>query len=202
MELEHQYRSDCDILRLLADEFERMLERYLKENKEEISSIVAHDAFEYHAPRYIPNLKVLLTSSLLIQIQGLLDFSLPKVVERLSEIKKLTITSFDKAWKGGSVLCWIKHILKREIKSGFDFGSGSYSRLRDFYEIRNDQVHHGGHLSAEERRVIVNKLKGIHISRYTDLYDIDFSYCRSVIDDAESFLIEVEKTILNKLGRI
>ncbi len=198
MKLEHQYRSECDMLRLLVDEFERMSERYAKENKEEINSIIAHDAFEYHAPRCIPNLKELLASSLLIQIQGLLDFSLPKVVEYLSKSKNLTFTPFDKAWVGGSVLCWVKHILKKEMKSGFDFGSGPYSRLRDFYAIRNDQVHHGGYLSAENRRVIVNKLKGVHISQYTDLYDTDFSYCRSVIDDAETFLIEVEKSISNK----
>ena len=198
MKLEHQYRDECDILRLLVDEFEQMYEQYTKENKEEINSIVAHDAFEYHAPRCISNLRALLTSSLLIQIQGLLDFSLPKVVEHLAKSKNLPLTPFDKAWRGGSVLCWVKHILKKEIKSGFDFGSGLYSRLRDFYEIRNDQVHHGGYLSAEKRRVIVNRLKGVHIPQYTDLYDIDFSYCRSVINDAESFLIEIEKSISSK----
>jgi hypothetical protein len=41
----------------------------------------------------------------------------------------------------------------------------------------------------------VNKLTGIRISQHADLYDIDFSYCKSVIDDAEKFLIAVEKNL-------
>jgi len=195
MKLEYDYRSDCDILRLLVDEFERMSKRYEQENEEKINSIMAYDASQYHAPRYIPNLKELLTSSLLIQIQSLLDFSLPKVVEHLSKSKNLAFTPFNEASRGRNVLCWVKDILRKEIKSSFNFGNGLYSRLRDFYKIRNDQVHHGGYLSAENRRVIVNKLNGVHISQYTDLYDTNFSYCRSVIDDAEKFLIEVEKSI-------
>lgn len=198
MKLEHQYRNECDILRLLVDELERTCERYAREHKEEINSIEAHDAFTYYAPRCISNLKALLTSSLLVQIQGLLDFRLPKVVEHLAKNKSLTVTPFDKAWTRGNVLCWVKHVLKKEITSGFDFSGGPYSRLRTFYEIRNDQVHHGGYLSAEKRRVIVNNLKGVRISKYWDLYDIDFSFCRSVIDDAEAFLIEVGKNVSKK----
>lgn len=97
MKLEHQYRNECDILRLLVDELERMCERYAKEHKEEINSSEAHDAFEYYAPRCISNLKEFLTSSLLVQIQGLLDFRLPKVVEHLAKNKSLTMTPFDKA---------------------------------------------------------------------------------------------------------
>jgi hypothetical protein len=193
---------ECDTLRLLSDEFERVFEQYIEDNKEEMNSIVAYDAFEYHAPRFIPNLKVLLTSSLLIQIQGLLDFSLPRVIGHLAKPRNLTITPFDKMWKGGSVLQWVKHILKNELTSSFDFSRGPYSRLRDFYEIRNDQVHHGGYLSAEKRRAIVNRLEGVHISEHTDLYDIDFSYCRSVINDAEAFLFEIEKAISQGSGRI
>jgi hypothetical protein len=195
MKLEHQYRNECDILRLLVDELELTCERYSKEHKEEINSIEAHDAFEYYAPRCISNLKELLTSSLLVQIQGLLDFSLPKIVEHLAKNKSLTVTPFDKTWKRGSVLCWVKHVLKKEIHSDFDFNGGPYSRLGIFYKIRNEQVHHGGYLSAEQKKINANNLKGVRISEYTDLYDIDFSYCRSVIDDVEGFLIEVEKNI-------
>lgn len=39
MKLEHQYRNECDILRLLVDELDRMCERYAKEHKEEIDSL-------------------------------------------------------------------------------------------------------------------------------------------------------------------
>lgn len=206
MKLEHQSRNECDILRLLVDELERMCERYVREHKEEINSIEAHDAFEYYAPRCISNLKELLTSSLLGQIQGLLDFSLPKVVEQAKN-KSLTVTPFDKTWKRGSVLCWVKHVLKKEIRSDFDFSGEPYSRLRTFYEIRNDLVHLGGYLSAKQKEVNVNSLKGVRISECPGLselnvsyclYDIDFSYCRSVIDDVEAFLIKVEKNISKK----
>jgi len=146
-------------------------------------------------------LKALLASSLLFQIQGLLDFLLPRVIKHLA---KKVVSPFDETWKGGNVLCWVKHALKEDINSGFDFGSGEYSRLRDFYKIRNDQTHHGGYLSDENRRVIVNKLTGIRINEHANfagtaviayIYDIDFSYCKSVIDDVEKFLSEVEKNL-------
>ena len=202
MRANHLYKNECDILRLLVDEFERMCERYAREHNEQISSIEARDTSEYLAPRYIPNLKGLLTSSILIQVQGLLDFRLPKIVEYLTKKKGLPVTPFDEKWKRGNVLCWIKHVLKMEIKSSFDFSRGPYQKLKVFYNIRNDEVHHGGYLSVEERRVNMRKLKGVHISQYTDLYDIDFPYCRSVIDDVEAFLNEVEKTLPTNEERI
>src|SRR5437868_2877065 len=102
MKLEHQYRNECDTLRLLVDEFEHMYERYVKENEEGINSIKAYDFNDYQAPRYITNLKALLTSSILIQIQGLLDFSLPKVVQHIANSKNLAVTPFDKKWKRGN----------------------------------------------------------------------------------------------------
>lgn len=195
MDTEHLYRTDCDIQRLLAREFEQMHARYIEDNKGCLNSIEAYDIDEYHAPQCIQNLKASLTSVLLIQIQGLLDFHLPRVVNLLAEKKP---TPFDRTWKGGNVLCWVKHVLKNDLSSGFDFSSGSYSGLTSFYKIRNDQTHHGGYLSDEDRRVIVNGLKGVRISQYTDLYDIDFLYCKSVIDDVEAFLIEVEKNLKGK----
>ena len=57
MKLEYRYRNECDILRLLVDEFERMCERYARENKVQINAVEAYDAAEYHKPRCIENLK-------------------------------------------------------------------------------------------------------------------------------------------------
>jgi hypothetical protein len=197
MEIGHLYRTECDNLRLLASELEQMHDRYIEDNKGCLNSTEGLNVNEYHAPRCIPNLKALLTSSLLIQIQGLLDFLLPKVVNHQA---KKEVRPFDK----GNVLCWVKDVLKEDINSGFDFSSGPYSRLRDFYKIRNDQTHHGGYLSDEKRLVIVNNLTGIRILQHVNfagtavvasVYDIDFSYCRSVINDAETFLIAVEKNL-------
>ena len=195
MLIEHLLKNDCDTLRLLLSEFEKLYERYTNKNEERIKSIVAYDASQYHPPQYIPNLKGFLTNSLLIETQGLLDFSLPKLIATQRKIKGLAVTPFDKTWKGGNVLFWVKHVMKKELKTGFDFSCNPYSRLRDFFEIRNDHVHYGGYLSDENRRNIVNKLKGVHASLYTDLYDIDFSYCRLVINDAEMFFTEIGKGI-------
>jgi len=194
MELEHLYRDECDTQRILADEFERMYERYVTEHRDELNSIEAHDAFEYRAPRCIANLKSLLSSSLLVQSQGLLDFRLPTVVKLLANGKPATITPFDKSWKRGNVLDWVKCVLKDELHSTFNFGTERYRQLKAFYDIRNDQVHHGGYLSVEQRRILVNSLNGVRICNLTDLYDIDFSYCKSVINHVEAFLIEVQQT--------
>jgi len=194
MDLEHLYRDECDTQRLLADEFERMWQRYVTEHKDELTSMEVHDTFEYRPPRCITNLKSLLASSLLIQSQGLLDFRLPTVVKQLANRKPATITPFDKSWKRGNVLDWAKHVLKDELQSAFDFGTERYRQLKAFYDIRNDQVHHGGYLSTEQRRILVNSLTGVRISSLTDLYDIDFSYCKSVINHVEAFLIEVQQT--------
>jgi hypothetical protein len=108
MKIEHLYLTDCDILRLFASELEQMYVRYTEDNKGCLNSIETRNANEYHAPRCIPNLKELLTSFLLFQIQGLLDFLLPKVVNNLAKRK---MKPFDKTWKGGNVLCWVKHAL-------------------------------------------------------------------------------------------
>ncbi|MHB1292368.1 MAG: hypothetical protein ACYCY5_09300 [Sulfuricella sp.] len=190
--IEYRYRYDCDNLRLLACELEQTHAQYVGVNKKCIDSIVAYDINEYHAPQCIENLKALLTSSLLFQIQGLLDFHLPKVVKFLAKKK---VAPFDKTWSGGNVLCWVKHVLKEDINSSFDFSTATYERLRAFYNIRNDQTHNGGYLSDENRRGSVNKQKGVRISQHSDLYDTDFSYCKSVIDDVEAFLIAVEKNL-------
>lgn len=194
MELEHQYRDDCDTQRLLADEFERIWERYLTEHNDELTSMEVRDPSKYQPPRCITNLKALLTSSLLIQSQGSLDFWLPAVVGQVATRKPATITPFDKSWKRGNVLCWAKHVLKDELRSGFDFGTEGYCQLKAFYEIRNDQVHHGGYLSAKQRRILVNSLNGVRICSLTDLYDVDFSYCKSVINNVEAILLEVQQT--------
>src|SRR5262249_552579 len=93
IELERLYRDECDTQRLLIDEFERMYERYITEHQDELNSI-KDNAREYRAPRCISNLKSLLSSSLLVQSQGLLDFRLPIVVKLLASGKSATITPF------------------------------------------------------------------------------------------------------------
>lgn len=195
MKIEHLYRDDCDTLRLLVNEFERLYERYTTENNEEINRSETHDASEYRQRKCIHNLKALLTSSLLIESQGLLDFYLPKIVEQRTKSTNLPLPAFDKTWKGGSVLEWLKHVLKEKIAIGFDFSREPYSRLKHFYGIRNDEVHWGGYLSEEKRRSNINKLNGIYVGAYTDLYVVDFSYCRSVIDDIEVLFLKVDESL-------
>ena len=200
MKLEHRYKYECDSLLLLVDEFEKTSKRYENENENEASilSITAYDMNEYQAPKYISNYKTLLTSFLLIEIQALLDFILPIIVKNLATSKDIPISPFDKTWKNGNVLCWTKHVIKDEIKSGYDFGCAPFSELQKFYKIRNDQIHSGGYLSDERQRDIINRLEGVYTCQYTDLYVIDFLYCRNVISNVESFFHGIHESISNK----
>ncbi len=191
MNIEQECRFECDTLRLYVDALERLNDQYIKENDGLIQQIKVYDPNVYEAPKYISNLKALLTSSILIECQSLLDFHLPKMIRLLAKRKNVTITPFDNTWKKGSIFSWVKYTLKKEIKVHFDFNKLYFNRLQEFYEIRNDQVHHGGYLSNNKKRMIVNKLNGIYVSKYTDLYITEFTYCRLVIDDLESFLKEI-----------
>ena len=132
MTLEREYRFECDNLRLLVDTFEKLNEQYTKENDKIIRHIEVYDPNTYQAPKYIWGLKALLTSSLLIEDQSLLDFYLPKIIKLLAKNKNVQITPFDKTWKKGGVLSWAKHVLKKEIKTKFNFNQDYYRRLNEF----------------------------------------------------------------------
>ncbi len=190
MTLEQMYREDCDSLLLLADVFEQTNERYLSENNEELNRCEAKDMTTYYPPTCLHNLKALLASSLLVQSQGLLEYYLPTIVKLRSKGATVSVSPFE----SGNVLGWVKCVIKTEIKTDFDFGCHLYSRLKDFSNIRNDLIHHGGYLSKEERREILNRLDGVRVGD-TDLYEIDFSYCRSVINDIEAFFLEIDAAL-------
>jgi hypothetical protein len=178
-------------MRLLIDEFEKQAEEYNARNQQYISEVEVHDRNEYQPPKYISNYRTILTSSLLIEAQALLDFFLPIIVGHISLVKRKDITSFDKLWKKGNVLCWSKFVLKKELGLSYDFGRGAYGKLKDFYEFRNDQIHNGGYLSSDENRRLLNGKLGIDACKYSKLYVVDFSYCRGVIDDIECFFDQI-----------
>lgn len=189
--LSHLYTYECDSMRLLIDELEKQFNEYNSRNSQHITNLEAYDRNEYHPPSYISNYKAILASSILIQAQGLLDFLLPRIVDNRSKLDHIAISKFDKSWKKGNVLCWIKHVLKNELSLEHDFSRGPYSKLRDFYEFRNDNTHNGGYVSSDINRLRLNENRGIDACKYTDLYVVDFSYCRSVIDSIESFFGEI-----------
>lgn len=178
-------------MRLLIDEFEKQVDEYKTRNQKYISEVVAHDRNEYQPPKYISNYKAILTSSLLIDAQGLLDFFLPIIVGHIYDIKQNSISPFDKSWKKGNVLCWTKVVLKKELGLSYDFSQGAYSRLKEFYEFRNDQIHNGGYVSSENNRQLLKGKQGIDACEYTELYVVDFYYCRGVIDDIEAFFDQI-----------
>ncbi|WP_320040736.1 hypothetical protein [uncultured Desulfobacter sp.] len=175
----------------MIDEFQKQADEYNARNQVYISEVEAHDLTEYQPPKYISNYKTILTSSLLIEAQGLLDFFLPIIVGYISQVKKMDISAFDKSWKGGNVLCWCKKVLKKELGLNYDFSRGAYGKLKDFYEFRNDQIHNGGYLSSDKNRHLLGGKKGIDVCEYTDLYNIDFAYCRGVIDDIEKLFNQI-----------
>jgi hypothetical protein len=178
-------------MRLLIDEFEKQADEYNARNQVYITEVEAHDLNEYQPPKYISNYKTILTSSLLIEAQGLLDFFLPIIVGHISCVKKIDVSAFDKVWKRGNVLCWCKQVLKKELGLSYDFSRGAYGKLKDFYEFRNDQIHNGGYLSSDENKHLLNGKKGIDACKYTKLYIIDFAYCRCVIDDIEELFDQI-----------
>lgn len=105
MKLSDRYKYECDTFRLLIEEFENQVNNYNKENKQYINEIVVHDVDEYFPPKYIPNYKLILTSFLLIEAQGLIDFFIPIIVNSLARIKNVSVSDFDETWKNGNVLC-------------------------------------------------------------------------------------------------
>ena len=178
-------------MRLLINEFEKQAHEYNLRNQKYISKFEVRDSNEYIPPYYLPNYKTILTSLLLIEAQGLLDFLLPMIVGKIAQEIPSEITAFDKSWGKGNVLEWSKHVLKKELGLNYDFCQGAYSKLKFFYKVRNDQVHNGGYLSSDENRHLLSGKEGIDACKYTDLYVVEFSYCREVIDDIEHFLDQI-----------
>ncbi len=140
MKLGDRYKYECDKFRLLIEEFENQVNNYNEKNKQCINEVVVHDVDEYLSPKYIPNYKLTLTSFLLIEAQGLLDFFIPIIVNSLARIKNASVSDFDETWKNGNVLCWVKYVLKKELGLKYDFNQGSYCKLKEFYKFRNDLI--------------------------------------------------------------
>lgn len=195
MNLDHRYKYECDSFRLLIDEFERQAEEYNLKNERYINEVTVHDSNEYQSPRYISNYKAILTSSIITEAQALLDFFLPVVVNYLAKIKNINISPFDKSWKNGNILCWTKFVLKRELGLKYDFSRGPYCKLKEFYKVRNDHIHYGGYLSSDKNRSLLKGKDGISVCEFTDLYNVDFSYCRIVINDIEELFSGVYRCI-------
>lgn len=191
MNLDHRYKYECDSMRLLINEFEKQVDEYNSRNHHYISELDAHDHGEYRPPKYVANYKAILTNSLLIEAQTLLDFFLPIIVGHISKSQQKCISPFDKSWKKGNVLCWTKTVLKAELGLSYDFSRGSYSKLKEFYEFRNDQIHNGGYVSSAENRSLLNGKNGIKVCEYTELYVVEFSYCRDVINQIEEFFDQI-----------
>lgn len=186
-----RYKYECDSFRLLIEEFERQVDNYKNRNEHYAQEVTAHDIDEYQAPKYIPNYKSILTSSLIIEAQALLDFFLPLLVGHIAKIKNKSISPFDKSWKGGSVLCWTKHVLNNELGLSYDFGQGPHCKLKEFYEFRNDHIHYGGYVSSDKNKSRLKGKDGISSCEFTDLYIVEFSCCRSVINDIEQYFGEI-----------
>jgi hypothetical protein len=183
VKLDHKYKYEIDSFKLLVDEFERQVDDYKLKNQHYVNETIVHDLNEYQAPRYISNYKSILTSSLIIEAQGLLDFFLPVIVGHFAKMKNKDISPF----KSGNVLCWAKNTLKNKIGSNYNFGTEPHCKLKEFYEFRNDHIHHGGYMSSDERRQLLKANSGISACEFTDLYVVDFSYCRGVITYIEKY---------------
>lgn len=194
MKLGDRYKYECDEFRLLIEEFEHQVNDYNKKNKQYINEMVAHDADEYFPPKYIPNYKLILTSFLLIEAQCLLDFFIPIIVSSLARIKNVRVSDFDEKWKNGNVLCWVKFVLQEELNLKYDFNQGPYCKLKEFYKFRNDLIHYGGYLSDRNKKLLVGK-RGIRESKISHLYEIEFSYCRDLINHIEEFFSNIHKII-------
>ena len=195
MTLNHRYKYECDSYRLLVNEFESRLGKYNLENEGYINTMSVHDLNEYQPPKYLSNYKATLTSSLLIEAQALLDFFVPIVTNYLAKVKNQSIPPFDKTWKNGNVLCWVKFVINKELNLEYDFSRGSYYKLKEFYGFRNDQIHYGGYISSDKNRQALVGKKGIMASNYSDLYIVEFSYCQSLINDIEDFFIGIHKSV-------
>lgn len=195
MTFDHMYKNVCDSFRLLIDEFEGQAEDYQKRNAHYINEVMPYNIGEYQPPKYIANYKPILTSSLIVEAQALLDFFLPLMVNAVAQHRNKDISPFDKSWKGGNVLCWTKHVLKKELGLSYNFGQGPHSKLNEFYEFRNDHIHHAGYASSEKNKSLLKGKSGISICNSTDLYIVEFSYCRAVIDEIEEYFSEIHACI-------
>jgi hypothetical protein len=191
----HRYKYECDSFRLLIDEFERQVADYNNRNEFYIKEVVAHDLDEYQAPKYVSNYKSILTGTLIIEAQGLLDFFLPLMVGNLAKIKEKSISPFDKSWKGGNILCWTKHVLIKELCLSYDFGRGPHCKLKEFYNFRNDLIHYGGYVSSYENKSLLKGKNGISSCEFSGLYVVEFSYCRSVINDIEKYFCGIFESV-------
>lgn len=192
--LQHLLRDDCDQLRLLIDEFELQEREYNLRNAEHLEKTTCHDQYEYVKPKAIGNYGTLLKSFLIIEIHSLLDFYLPEIA---SKLERNNILSSKTKFETGNSLEWIKSIIKSEPDISFSFNTKHFNALRELSKLRNDIIHNGGYVS-EDNKKLVSQSKEIHSIKYMlgektppELYNINFQYCRKILDAAECFMLEV-----------
>jgi len=183
--IQNRIRDDIHTQRLLLIEFQKMEFKYNQKNK----ILKARSVIPYERPVYITNLKKLLTSSVVSNGQGLLDFWIPEITKFHCKRLKIDVVQRN---KNENCLEWIKYVLSKKLKDNFknqyDFGGKEYQRLKTFYEIRNYQVHSGGYLTDEKQEIRLNRESGISIDS-CELFSIDYLYCEDILDNIEHFLI-------------
>lgn len=187
MMIQNQIKDDVHELRLLSIEFQKMEIEYCKSR----IPIKTRSVDPYEPPVSISNLKELLTSSIVSQGQGLLDFWLQRVVEFHCNRLQIEII---KRKRNENCLDWIKVVLKQLLKKHFinqyNFGASEFQKLKTFYEIRNYHVHSGGYLTEDSQRKRLNGEPGISIDNF-NLFTTDYSYCNDILNCIETFLIKL-----------
>ena len=191
MNIKNIIRDDIHNQRLLLIEFRSMESKYNKGKKYE----KARSVVPYEPPEYINNLKEFLTSSLVSNGQGLLDFWIPEIIEH--HCVRLNINIIQRN-KNENCLEWVKHVLCEKLKDSFvehyNFGGKEYQKIKTFYEIRNYQVHSGGYLTDEKQKPRLNRESGISVDAF-GLFSIDYLYCEKSFDYIEHFLISLVETV-------
>lgn len=183
IKLQNRIRDDIQTLRLLLYEFKSLELNYNQEKKKKARSVDP-----YEPPEHINNLKELLTSSLLLHTQGLLDFWIPEIVTDYCQ--GLGIDPIQRS-RNTNCLDWLKQVLSETLKENltknYDFGGKDFQKIKTFYEIRNYQVHAGGYLVDQCQKPRLSRENGVSIDSQ-GLFSIDYPYCEQSFNNIENFL--------------
>ena len=127
----------------------------------------------------------LIKPDMLINVYSLVDFWLKEICKYQRRKNNLSLSYSD--IKGNDDLHACHKYLTKYAGLDLAAAHGSYTRLQNLREVRNQLIHHGGHVPDDER--LIQRISAINgITLFGSLMVIDDSFVWDMLDRAKEYL--------------
>ena len=175
--------GDC---RSLSQYFQRLFELLCETTAEDqVAPPEAVDTTALESQETYHSISHLIKPDMLINIYGLMDFWLKQICNYQRRKNNLSLGYSD--IKGNDDLHAYHKFLTKYVGVNLTSAAASYVRLQDLRAVRNQFIHHGGHVLDNDRQIIrIRAINGITLEG--SLIVIDNSFVWDVLKCANEYL--------------